>query len=213
MSKKLDEKRARREGRERRLKEQRKQTFRRNLATSTIALLVAVGVAIIVVADRRRQTAALAFGPSADEAGCEPIEKFKELKGDHIPATEVAGPETYNSMPPTSGPMWEELVPGGFSASPMALPAPLHNLEHGQIIVYYTDLDPDEEEALVGYADDDAAAVIAAPAPEGVTGRITLTGWTALQSCDDLSTAAIDQFRRRFQGGAPEGAAFGRFES
>jgi hypothetical protein len=56
-------------------------------------------------------------------------------KGDHIPEGEV--PSDYNSMPPTTGKMWEGQATGGFNEQAVPLPLPVHNLEHGQFVVYY----------------------------------------------------------------------------
>lgn len=103
--------------------------------------------------------------------------------------------------------MWDEIATGGFNEESLALPHPLHNLEHGQIVLYYNGLAGSEADNLRGYADDNRLAVVAAPAPAGVDAKMTLTGWTKRQSCDGVSSAAIEEFRKRFQGKAPEGGA------
>lgn len=207
MSRKLEEKRQRRLERERRDKEKRKEARRRNMVTVGIALVVMAVVGSLIYSDRKQAVAGLVFGPSAAEADCGEIEEFKEAKGDHIEASQVPSADQYTSIPPTSGPMWEPLMPGGFTDRPVALPEPLHSLEHGVIVVYYKDLDDAEREALENYATSNSAEVIAAPASEGVDDKITLTGWRNLQPCNELSTEAIDEFVERFKGAAPESAA------
>lgn len=204
MSKKLEEKRARRLERERREKEQRSESRRRNGVTLAIALVVLGAVSALVYSDRQAREAGRNFGPAAAAAECEEVETFEEAKGDHIQPPQVPPEDEYTSIPPTSGPMWEPVMPGGFVDRPIALPEPLHSLEHGVIAVYYKDLAGDEQAALKNYADANSAKVIAAPAPEGVDAKITMTGWTKLQSCEELSTAAIDEFAETFSKEAPE---------
>lgn len=212
-SRKLEQKRARREQDERRKKEQASAARRRVLTTSMIAVVVGLLVVALVMREKSARERATIFGPAAAAAGCEEVETFDEIKGDHIGTGEDPGPEAYNSIPPTSGPMWEPLAPTGFLEQALALPEPLHNLEHGTVIVYYDDgLDDSDLGGLRAYAERAGSAVIAAPAPDGVDAPVTLTAWRKLQSCDEVSSAAIDEFRRSFQGKAPEGAAVGPFD-
>lgn len=205
ISRKLQQKRTRREAEERKRKEQASAARRSGILTTVIALAVAALVVGLVLRERTAEEQAANFGPAAQAAGCEPVETFEEMKGEHIETGEELGPESYNSLPPTSGPMWEPVLPTGFIDRVLALPEPLHNLEHGQVIVYHQDLDDDEIEGLKSYARDARDAVIVAQAPEGVEAPITLTAWRKLQSCDEPSSAAIDEFRKNFQGKAPEG--------
>lgn len=207
MSKKLEEKRSRRLERERREKEQRREARRRNGVTLAIALVVIVVVGALVYSDRQQRVGSRTFGPAAAAAQCEEVETFEESKGDHIPQGEIPPASEYSSIPPTSGPMWEPVMPGGFTDRPIAFPEPLHALEHGVTVVYYSDLDEDELAALRNYAENSAAEVIAAPAPDEADAKITLTAWRKLQSCEELSTAAIDEFKENFQDDAPEAGA------
>ena len=207
MSKKLEEKRARRLERERRTQDLRSEARRRNGVTLAIALVVVVVVGALVYSDREQRQAGRTFGPAAAAAECEEVETFEESKGDHIQPGEIPPAEEYSSIPPTSGPMWEPVMPGGFTDRPVALPEPLHALEHGVTVVYYNDLGAEELEALENYANTVSAEVIAAPAPEGVDAKITMTAWRKLQSCQELATAAIDEFKAEFQDDAPESGA------
>ena len=203
MSKKLEAKQRRREAEEARAKEERRGKLRRNLLTIGVTLILSVIVIIGILSERKRVTGpAEAFGASMAEAGCGDVESPEELEAEHIDDGSVY--EEYNSTPPTSGPHWQTPAAAGFFAETQPLSQVVHNLEHGQIVVYYQDLDDELSTQLEAYVGDSQGAILAHPAPEGVDGQMVMTAWTQLQTCDQISSAALDSFRKRFQGKAPE---------
>ncbi|MFN2389080.1 MAG: DUF3105 domain-containing protein [Actinomycetota bacterium] len=203
MSKKLEEKQARRLAEERRRAEQQRAARRRNLVTVGIALLVAVLVIGAIVLQRQNevdQTKVVEdIGSPADD-GCGNVETFKEQSHDHI---EVGAPhEPYSTTPPTSGDHYATPAEPGFY--PTALPPEqlVHNLEHGMIVIWY---DPDAPRATIEKIEQLVAqepeATVATPYDQVEDPyEFVLTGWRGLQRCVEPSQETVDNFRRELQG-------------
>ena len=205
MSKKLEQKQARREAEERRRAEQRKAALRRNVLTIGTAILVAGIVIAAIVAQREDiEKTTENVGVAADEANCGEIETPEEQEGEHIPEGDPHAP--YSSSPPTSGPHYETPAAAGFYPDQQVIEAVVHNLEHSQIVIWY---DPnasqetlDQLELLV---DQEPQATLAVPYDEiEAPNEIVLTAWGALQACEKISQEVVDDFRRKYQGQGPE---------
>lgn len=101
-------------------RKRQRQTLLIALAGGAILLLLAV---FIVVNLRGRQ-------PAAGE------ETFASQGNLHIALGSVS-PVAYNSMPPTSGPHYENLAAWGNQPQPIRYEHLVHNLEDGGVVVYY----------------------------------------------------------------------------
>ena len=141
------------------------------------------------------------------EAGCTGIEKYPNLGQDHI---EDGATAQYNSNPPTSGPHYAVPAETGFYAPDSGIEPErlVHNLEHGQIIVWYR---PDAEDLgflqqqVETLVEQEPMATVGAPYPNMNDGyNIVITSWTRARACVRPSQEVVDDFRRRFQGRAPE---------
>lgn len=200
MSKKLEEKRLRREAEERRQAETKKARRNRNLVTAVIALLVAALV-IFLVLNERESTEFV--GVSQEEAGCDDIETHELLEADHVDEGTAI---EYNSSPPTSGPHYAQPSPTGFFSNPVEPERLVHNLEHGQIVYWYDPNMPEDALAsLEAYVRDGSGALVASPYDQVPSGfEFTMAGWGASQSCVEPSREVLDNFRERFQGRGPE---------
>ena len=203
MSQRLDPNERRKLAEQARSKQARADALRRNALTIAVAAIT-VGLVLFVALQERDKTTPTvsAFGPSAANAGCGDVESPEELEAEHI--ADGSDYDDYNSMPPTSGPHWQTPATSSFFSDPQSLSQVVHNLEHGQIVLYYEGLDEEQTTQLEAYVTASQGSVLAQPAPDGVEGQLVMTAWTQLQSCESLSSAAIDSFRRRFQGKAPE---------
>lgn len=142
---------------------------------------------------------------SPEEAGCSVAQQFPDEGQLHVRDDESHPP--YRTDPPTSGPHYGIPAQPGFYDAPVAPETLVHNLEHGQIVIWYdpdaNDLIKRQIESLVGQ---EPTATVASPY-EGLTGEepdLVLTAWRASQGCELPSQEAVDDFRRRFQGRAPE---------
>ena len=215
MSKKLQQKQARRLAEERRKAELRRAARRRNLLTIGIAVLVVVAIAALVISERSAENAPI--GVSESEAGCSRVREFPASSREHIP--EGSQHEPYNSSPPTNGPHYADPAQTDFYTSALAPEQLVHNLEHGQVVIWYApdapDAVKDDIEAIVS---DQALATVATPYEGELDGNFALTAWLSneaaddggpdgagvLQTCDQVSEDVVDEFRRNFQGRSPE---------
>jgi len=214
VSKKLQQKQARRLAEERRKAELRRAARRRNLLTIGIAVLVVVAIAALVVSERSAENAPI--GVSESEARCSNVREFEATSREHI---EVGTQhEPYNSTPPTNGPHYADPAQTGFNASALPPEQLVHNLEHGQIVIWYAPDAPDEvKEDIEEIVRDQPIATVASPYDGELNGNLALTAWIHLgkgdlgeegtgvmQTCEKVSQDAVDEFRRSFQGRSPE---------
>jgi hypothetical protein len=213
VSKKLQEKQRKRLADQARRAQQKQAARRSNLMTAGIAVLVIGVVAALIINDRNASSTPVPDGVAAAEAGCGEIREFEEVSREHIEVG--AEHEDYNSSPPTSGPHYELPADGGFYPSPLPPEQLVHNLEHGQIVIWYR---PDASEATVEglqalvesanqrARDSGTLEPLVASPYDDIEGdsEYVVTAWTHSQSCLDYSRAAIDAFRRDFQGRGPE---------
>lgn len=204
VSKKLEEKQRRRLAEERRRDEQRKAHRRRNLVTAAIALVVAAGVVAAVVFQRQAEDAAAQLPSRSEEAaGCGPVEEQEEQGADHIAVG--SSHEPYAGPAPSSGPHYaspDGPVQPGFYEDPIPPEGPVHNLEHGQIVFWYS---PDAPEDVISdieqAVDQEEFATVALPyAGLNTDKNFVITAWTVTQACDQVSQSVIDEFRRNYQG-------------
>jgi hypothetical protein len=232
VSKKLEDKRARRLEQEQRKAAQRKAARRRTLTTTGIAALVAALVVFLIVSERQGERASEnePIGPGLAQAGCTDVQTFpNQTEGLETSHIEVGSPhEPYNSSPPTSGVHYAQQAAPGFYPAELPPEQVVHNLEHAQIIIWYSpdasDDTIDQIETYVERENDKAARktdprsgrpqlepLLAVPYADLQDGTYALTGWTNLQTCERFSSAAVDAFRERFQGSpiAPETFAAG----
>jgi hypothetical protein len=214
VSKKLQQKQARRLAEERRKEELRRAARRRNLVTLGIAALVVVAIGALVVSERGAENAPV--GVSESEARCSSVSEFEATSREHIP--EGSEHEPYNSSPPTSGPHFAQPAQTGFYTSALAPEQLVHNLEHGQIVIWYAPDAPDAvKEDIEQIVSDQPIATVASPYEGELDGNLALTAWLAaenegesengtgvMQSCEQVSQEVVDEFRRNFQGRSPE---------
>ena len=214
-SKKLQEKQRKRLAEQARRAQQRQAARRSNLVTAGIAAVVVVAVVALVLSGRDDpgQQITVPAGVAASAAGCTEIEQFPEQGREHIDLGAEHAP--YNSTPPTSGPHYGTPADAGFYPNPLPPEQLVHNLEHGQIVIWYDPSAPESTldgiQALVEGGNREAQRsgfvepLLAAPF-EGLEqgSEYALTGWRNLQSCAAYSRAAINDFRAEFQGRAPE---------
>ncbi|CAN5577352.1 hypothetical protein BH20ACT21_BH20ACT21_21140 [soil metagenome] len=222
-SKKLQEKQRKRLAEQARKAQQSQASRRSNLVTAGIAAVVVVAVVALVLSDRpSTPSVSIPDGVAASAAGCNDVEQFAEQSRDHIDVGAEHDP--YNSTPPTSGPHYGTPADPGFYPNPLEPEQLVHNLEHGQLVIWY---DPQASasavegiQALVEDANSRAQRagfvepLLAAPF-EGLDSGFdySLSGWRNLQSCESYSRAAIDDFRAEFQGRGPEQVGVAPFGS
>lgn len=216
MSKKLEQKQARRLAEERKRAEQRREARRRNLLTIGIAILVIGAVTALIISDRQQDEGPI--GVSAAEANCGEVERNEAQGRAHINPGDEHPP--YNADPPNSGPHYgppNGPINAGFYQEAVPPEAVLHNLEHGQIVIWYR---PDAPQETIDYiealVDDEPLATVAVPY-DGIEDRygFVMTAWLAgegeeddgtgvSQACEQVSGQVVNAFREDFQGRSPE---------
>lgn len=211
MSKKLEQKQARREAEERKRAERAKAARKRNLTTLLVALLVGGLVVYLVLAERESSNVTDDFGVAADEANCTEIETQEDEGRGHVDeGTDVQ----YGSTPPTSGEHSSVTANPGFSSDPVAEENAVHNLEHGQIVIWYSpDAPQDVIDDIETYVDDGGIALLGIPYDQLPSGyNFAISAWGASQACEQVSGAVLGPFRERFQGLGPENVGIPRYE-
>jgi hypothetical protein len=138
---------------------------------------------------------------AARAAGCtaqhNPIEGRQHVKGE----------VDYRSNPPTSGPHHQRAAAdGAWEVSP-PVPALVHSLEHGRIIMWHRKGDDDARKALRGIGDEDSSKMILTPNTTGMPFRVAVSAWGHLLGCNELDDATLDavrRFRDSYRGRGPE---------
>jgi type IV secretory pathway VirB10-like protein len=213
VSKKLQQKQQRREAEERRKAELRRAARRRNLITLGLAVVVAAGVVYLIVTQRNAsnspKASSAAYGVSASSANCSAVKSFKPQPAKHISLNATHPP--YNSTPPTSGwhypPPIAPIDPGYYPPStPQAPEYVLHNLEHGEIAIWYK---PTASQSMISdlqkAVNEQPTATVAVPYDQvPAPYNIAITAWAHVEYCGQVSKDAIDVFRKTFQGHGPE---------
>lgn len=178
--------------------------------TIGVALLVSAVVVGLIILERGGGDA-VDTGVDRQQANCEDVQTHEDEGRGHVDdGTDV----TYQTTPPTSGRHWGTPAETDFYP-PESLGDPpeerlVHNLEHGQIVIWYSPDAPDNviddiESYIDAQTGQQSLGILAAPyeaVPQGY--NFTVTAWTEAQSCQRFSSDVVDAFRARFQGRGPE---------
>lgn len=185
------EKRARREERKRQEQETRARRRRRRRLRDGAIAAVALAVVGAVVFQLVK--------PQPEVAG---VEKPRDLDNNHVPA---GTPVDYGTAVPTSGDHYANEVAGcGPSGEQPPLPAAVHAMEHGAVVLWYR---PDVEEQvrpkLVDVMDRYESHVIVAPNP-GIEEPVVATAWNRRMRFDDADEPRIGEFVDTYRKRGPE---------
>ena len=150
------------------------------------------------------------FGGGGDKPAYPyPVQTFDDLGREHLAVGEVY--DQYNSNPPTSGPHAPSPAPWGVSDTELPEEVPIHNMEHGGVVIWY---DCQGGASPLGSAGcqqlRDQLAAIVRPAVaagkevlmtpySGMTNRIALTAWQTLDAFDDFDQARIEAFMASYE--------------
>ena len=213
MSKKLEEKQQRRLAEERKRQEMQRAARKRNLLTVGIAALVGALVLFLIINDSSRNNGgdSVDAGVAAEEAGCTEIETPEEAGAEHVDEGTVV---EYETSPPTSGNHYATTAQPGFSADPIPVENVVHNMEHGQIVIWYdTEAPQATVDAIQSVVDEEAIALLAVPYEDVPSGsELVFTAWGASQACADFSNEVLCEFRTEFQGRGPENVGIPTFD-
>lgn len=179
--------------RERRIKQVRRQQRTRRLIRWGIVLLVILGIVAIVVIQRNKSAKEEQIALSAaDRLNCTEVEEQEaEQPNEHVePYAQGAGGVPAFGGNHTGGALPAD--PKVYSQQPPEETA-IHNLEHGYVIVYYSnEADTALDEDLVGQLEDivqGETEVLMSPYA-GLAEPLTFVAWGARQSCDPPGDAS-----------------------
>ena len=201
MSRKLQEKQDRRLAEKHRREAQRRAARRGNLITIAVAVVVAAVVGVSIFLARAEEDAPV--GGAAAAAGCTDVATHPSEGRQHVDDGTDVG---YETSPPTSGNHYENYADPGFYPDPVPEEALVHNLEHGQIVIWYRPDAPQDVLAdIESLVEQQPVATLAAPYEDlDEPYNFALTAWGASMPCERVSQDVVDRFRARFQGRGPE---------
>lgn len=144
------------------------------------------------------------------------VQTFEDLGREHLPVDQTY--DFYNSDPPTTGPHAPSPAPWGASDTTLPREVPVHNMEHGGVVIWYNCAagpEPLDETAcrelrdgLAGITEmknSEGKQVLMLPYP-GMDHRIALTAWATLDTLEELDMERValfvDAYDRLFN---PEG--------
>jgi hypothetical protein len=135
------------------------------------------------------------------------VEQLPSEGREHVPAgTEI----TYETMPPASGPHYDQTASAGFYTDRPQLGALVHSLEHGAVVVYYDPerITPDARESLERFAATHTGtwqSVIVVPTPvDDPSAPYILTAWRHKLSLDSYDRDTVRAFLAEYLGRGPE---------
>jgi hypothetical protein len=201
-SKKLEAKRARRLAEERKAAEQKKAQRKRSLITMGLAVGVGVLVVLLIISQRdpgKKDSVNIGGPTNAEDAKCTKMQTYPEEGHTHVPE---GTPVQYKTDPPTSGNHWppESIAAPGFYATPVDSERLVHNLEHGNIVIWYKNDAPQEtKDKIEQYVGNDPY-VIAVPYDFTGPGEYAMSAWKVSQACEIPSQTMLDDFRVANQG-------------
>jgi hypothetical protein len=132
------------------------------------------------------------------------LQTFEDQGREHLPQGQEY--DFYNSNPPTSGPHAPAPAPLGVSDTTLPKEVPVHNMEHGGVVIWYDCAAGPEplDEAGCQQLRDDLAAVTERMIDEGkqvlmlpfarLDHRINLTVWKTLDAFDKFDQERVEAF-------------------
>jgi hypothetical protein len=168
------------------------------------AVLFAVVIGLVIYADIQR---------SIPVAGQETF----TLQGNQHISADAPNSFTYNSIPPSSGPHYENIVDWGIWAQPQPYEFLLHNLEDGGVVIYYQCPEgcPDTvkalEEVVQPYLNANRRLILVPNDPtwrdsagvlrhNDMGATIAATAWGKVLKLDTVDTAKLQTFVDKYEG-------------
>jgi hypothetical protein len=136
------------------------------------------------------------------------VQTFEDQGREHLAPGQAY--DFYNSNPPTSGPHAPAPAEWGIHDQPIPKEVPVHNMEHGGVIVWYdcTAGDAPLDETACQELRDQLAAVVESSLPDrlvlmtpqaGMESRIALTAWGNLDTLNEFDGERVDAFIQSFE--------------
>src|SRR5437867_6948047 len=188
---------------------QRRQAMRKFWYGGIAVLVIGGIVAAVMLSSAASKKKTEDLNKLATSAGCTKLQTFPSEGNSHVAApTRV----TYHTNPPTSGNHRAQTSFTGVLPNP--LPSGLedenivHNMEHGQIIIWYKpDLDPALLDKLTTWVRGNITRRILV-VRQNMDYEVAMTAWQHMVGCTNPNAKVVqeaDAFAETFQGKGPEG--------
>lgn len=172
-------------------------------------LIVAAAVAVVALGggwywwSQTRATGAFEELVAAGAGALERVRTEPSAGNNHLP---IGQRITYPTQFPTSGPHDTRPIRAGFYDEPQWPERLVHSQEHGNIVIYYDELDPADRATLEEWASLFSGqwdGVVVTPMP-GIGKRVVLVAWTRLLRLRRFDAAAAAAFIDAYRGRGPE---------
>ncbi|HVF11995.1 MAG TPA: DUF3105 domain-containing protein [Actinomycetota bacterium] len=166
-----------------------------------IAFAVLIALAAGAFGFKQWQEGSGALKRAMNAAGCTEIKEVKELEAS--PHLEAGAPDpTYNSNPPSSGKHLGNTAPWGAQDETIDKKLLVHNLEHGGVIIHYTE-DIDAEDQIQELVDSFPDGVISQP-NEDLDKPLGIAAWGRVQTCEKYDETVVKAFIKERCNKGPE---------
>ena len=180
----------------------RKQRTRDRMIVAAIVAIVVVGGGYFVW-NQTRATGEFGVLAAAGQGALERVRTEPPVGNDHLP---IGQRITYPSQFPTSGAHDTRPVRAGFYDDAQWPERLVHSQEHGNIVIYYDQLDPADRAMIKEWTQifpGQWDGVVAAPMP-GIGRRVVLVAWTRLLRLRKFDANAAAAFVDAYRGRGPE---------
>ncbi len=172
-------------------------------------LIVVIVVALVVLGggafwwSQTRATSAFDELAAAGARALDRVQTEPSAGNTHLP---IGQRITYPTQFPTSGPHDSRPLRAGFYEEAQWPERLVHSQEHGNIVIYYDELDPADRKIIEEWTNlytGQWDGVIATPMP-GIGQRVVLVAWTRLLRLRKFDAAAAAAFIDAYRGRGPE---------
>lgn len=174
------------------------------LGIGVVALVLISGAAFWLLSPNAANSQASTTQSSGNQVAlagtCGPIQTPQDMGRDHLVPGQTP---TYSSDPPTSGAHNPNPEPRGIYDNPVDVTMEVHALEHGYVIIHYTNIPAEQLNQLKDIVSRDPYKMILSPYPS-MPSKVSLTAWDHLQTCTGVDTQAIASFVAQFRNNGPE---------
>jgi hypothetical protein len=174
----------------RRIKQEIDRKRRQVIKISTIIVAISFGFSMIWAVSQPTQGG---VGDLKSNVTIE-VETFESEGRDHI---RIGDPTpSYKTLPPTSGPHSPDTVDYGYYEKPLPFELLVHNLEHGDIVIYYKSTLKEETKEHLKYLSSftkKGSGVIVVPNDE-IAGEVVATAWTKRMTLSAFSEEKVGRF-------------------
>jgi hypothetical protein len=132
------------------------------------------------------------------------VETFPAEGVDHIKPNDPT--PSYKTFPPTSGPHSPQTFDYGYYENPLPFELLVHNLEHGDIVIYYKPTLSEEAKDHLKYLSKFTmmgSGVIVVPSDQ-IEGEVTATAWTKRMTLSSFDEEKVGKFIYEFIYQGPE---------